>query len=185
MHEKFIFMNDIQFSISQLNSIFNTRFQLYKACNIVYFLPEWGCKAIDMEYLENIQSLDPNHPKILAIERTSMNNEVVDTRNKQYDALGLLNTLEELCKEKHLPPTGFTSLILPNVEWLLKVIKHIDPEDEYNVFARKVSITETITRNINPKSSFSNTNIQILFVLGYLMYSQRKDLKKERVDPLN
>ena len=138
-----------------MNSLFNSRYQLYKACNKVYFLPEWGSKTLEMEYLENIQSLNLENPKILAIEHATMKNYVFDTKNKQYDALGLSNILEELCKEKHLPSTGLTALTIPNVEWLLKVIKHIDLEDKYHVFAKKISITETITRNMNPKYCFS------------------------------
>ena len=78
---------------------------------------------------------------------------MVNKVNKQYDASELLKILDTLCEEKGLPKSGLSLITLPNVEWLLKVIKHIDPEDSHKVFAEKISFSDTIERNINPKYS--------------------------------
>ena len=172
-------MSEKNLSVSQLNLFFNTHCQIYNSINQIYFLPDFSSKAIHMPYLEKIQKLNPGNPEILAIERKDMQNMVVNKFNKQYDASVLLKILDTICEEKGLPKTGLSLITLPNVQWLLKVTNDINPEDAYKVFAEKISLSDTIERNINPKY-LVHIYVLIMFIYGRLVDVFLKEKPKNR-----
>ena len=78
----------------------------------------------------------------------------IPTLIKNFTAAQLLDILEKICKNGNLPSTGLTYLALPNIEWLLTAIKHLDPDDTYSVLQKKFQLLKPESAPSIPSNSF-------------------------------
>ena len=68
-----------------------------------------------------------SNAKIFKIERKDMRFDHVPERIQNKTCQELLDILEELLKKKQLPARGIETGTLPDTEWIIRIIKHIDP----------------------------------------------------------
>lgn len=58
-----------------------------------------------------------------------MSHIVVPNRLPNFNSLELLEKLENFLKNKNLPPTGIKQGTLPDPEWVIRLLKFLDPDD--------------------------------------------------------
>lgn len=106
--------------------------QLYDVLAKIYYLPDQTCRAITKDYLLNYVQKDP---QILMVPRKTLIHH--HFRFQKYSAPELLELLDKLLKSKGLKPSGLNMTTIPNVEWLMNTIMHVDPSDPYELLTTK------------------------------------------------
>lgn len=113
--------------------------------------PSIDSKAINKEYLQKFML---EGSQILNIERAKMANIFVVKQRHVYSNDEFLEKLELMLYKKNLPQTIFTPGCKPDTEWLLKVIKMVDPQDAMQIFISGQSFESTIKHNLDPVQFF-------------------------------
>lgn len=100
-------------------------------------------------------------------------------RYRKYTSSELLEILEKLLAEKKLKPTGLTIGTLPDQDWLLNAILHVDPTDKHELIGPKKETKINYVLEINPEyfSLFFSLNNEAKLILFRLI----KLLKNEPV----
>ena len=142
-------MSNNSISLPLLNRLAGSKTEIHKNFNSIYYLPRVNSKAINKDYLRLIAFL-PNAPEIFLAKRENIIFEQIPPLCKDYCLTEFLELLEKILLDKQKPPTGFNGS-LPDFKWTLRMIRHIDPLNEYKAFGRKISIEETYSRNVNPE----------------------------------
>ena len=68
---------------------------------------------------------------------------------RKYNALELLEILEEMLKAKQLKPTGLDISCVPDLDWMRNAILHLDPNDPHELLTKKQLEKETFTIQVN------------------------------------
>ena len=74
----------------------------------------------------------------------------VPARLKGFNCSEQLDNLEEILKQQKMYPTRREEADkLLDTEWILRVIKYLDPEDQYNIFDNRDNSKQSISRDID------------------------------------
>jgi hypothetical protein len=138
--------------ITSLNEILKSKKEIYDILSEKYFLPNYQSKAINKDYLKKYMI---QGTAILKIERSTMKNVYIAKMRQGLSINEILEKFDAFLHQKSLPPTGFTPGCNPDTEWLLKIIKLADPEDTMGIFSASLPFESTITRELDPRFSFS------------------------------
>ena len=127
---------------------------MYSIINKIYYLPSQKSIAICSEYLRNYMAANPLIYVVLREEIT-----IYSFSYRGKHSMFLLKYLEDLLRDRGLPPTGFNPNVPPDIEWIKNVILHLQPEDRLNFKGRaypgwgedEPQVPENERVQINPK----------------------------------
>lgn len=98
--------------------------QLYHIIAKEYYLPDLSSKAITKDYL--LKYILKDCP-IFTMKRVDVVHH--HFRFRKYTSAELLEHLENMLKAKGKKPAGLSFHTLPDQQWLLNTILHVDPND--------------------------------------------------------
>jgi len=132
--------NTVFVPVAHLNSKVKSRNHLYSLLSQKFKLPAFTSKAINAAYLHTC-CLYPC--PVFRIKNEGYHPHYIVT--KHVNAKEILETIEELLKEKNLPPTGFDAEKLPDLDWLINVYFFLAPKDERRLFPKSIKPTSQVT----------------------------------------
>ena len=109
------------------------RRKLYDALQKVYDLPNYG-PMITTDYLREIMKANSRFIKV----KRSDTHTIPKGIRRNFSSITTLHWLVKLLKDKNLKECSFTSYSTPNVEWMLRIIIFVDPEQKANIFKKSV-----------------------------------------------
>ncbi len=95
-------------------------------------MPSYHSSAITEDYLQRFVLANQ---RVLKIERSQLQFIDVPKKLRNKNCFELLNILEEFLKKKNINQTGIEHGKLPDPEWIIRILKHLDPLDTCNVFS--------------------------------------------------
>ena len=104
------------------------RRKLYDILQKVYDLPNYGT-AVTTDYLKDIMK---ENSVFLKVKRDQTHTIPKGTR-RNFNSIDTLHWLVKVLREKGKPECGFTSWVIPNIEWMLRMIIWADPEQKPNI----------------------------------------------------
>lgn len=136
--------NSVSLPLAQLNSKVKSRHHLYSLLSRKYKLPAFTSKAINTAYL---YACCVSPCPIFRIRNEDYHPHFVVT--KHVNAKEILDTIEELLREKHLPVSGFDAERLPDLDWLINVYFFLSPKDERGLFPKSIKPASQVTLSID------------------------------------
>ena len=140
--------NNKDINIDLLNSLISSKEKMHFVWSKIWYLPDLESKACCKRYLFKYTE---NPIKILSIKRKDINT-LIKNIPCNYNVWELVELFEKFLSEKNTP-LGLPKDKLPNKDWLLTMIYHIDSENTLKVFDRKPE-EQIITRKINNEKYF-------------------------------
>ena len=140
----------IRYSITNLNARLVNKSEAHEQLSKDYHLPDFDSKANTIEYLEKYIFADSQTPAIFMVYRNDFKLEYLPPLKKSVQVCKILELLENILGERNLPLTGLTFNTLPNIEYILRAIKFIDPDNEHEIFGERINLEQAITSNVNP-----------------------------------
>lgn len=133
-------------TLKELSYFAKSKEDLYYGLSATYYLPKLKCKAVTLGYLLEISKADS---KFLKVPR-----EEVHPMALEFKKIGIADIIEQL--DKHLirkgyKPTGFDLCHLPDAKWISVICKWADPNDELQIFKKRIPMEATLKREIDPK----------------------------------
>ncbi len=130
----------MQSSCKELSIKIKNKSQLYDVLSKVYYLPELSSRAATTDYLRKYTDKEP---QILMLKRKEI------TRHHYRYALELLELLENMLKIEKKYRTGIEAHALPNIDWLMDAILHLDPSDPHQLLQPKKEEMTTYQLEVN------------------------------------
>ena len=119
-------------SFQELSVKIKNKSQLYDVLAKIYYLPDFGSRAVTKDYLmKHIYA----QPQIFMLNRKQVIQH--HFRYYKFSALELLEILEEMLRQKGKKPTGLNPTCLPNIEWLMNAILALDISEPYELLQPK------------------------------------------------
>jgi hypothetical protein len=147
MQSKQTYSNEIKVvPIKEINSRLGSKSDLYRKLAKRFYLPKIDSKATTIEYLQKYFLAGP---PILKLERNAMQFIDLSHLKGQFNIEELMLRFDEYLKKKKLPPLGMEEGYTPDLEWIIRAIKHCDPHDELRLFVKGENIENSVTRTFD------------------------------------
>jgi hypothetical protein len=154
-------MNTI--SLSDINKVFSSKEEIYNSLSKIYYLPAFNSKAINMQYIQQILTNNPEKPQILLIKRAGLKFSPVPKLNSQLPIFELVEILSQFVIKNKLPSLCMGYNSLPDLEWILRVFCHLDSQDSSSIFSKPNTLQEIIQLTINPEYKFFKLSLIFFF----------------------
>ncbi len=126
--------------------------QMYGILAKEYYLPDFNSKAISNDYM--LQYTYAQIPIFVMKKKFVIHHHFP---YRKFTVAELLEKLEELLKSRQYPPTGLDIISLPDREWVLNAILHVDPQDTLQL------LKNVKTEDVNLSFAVNEEYIFILF----------------------
>jgi hypothetical protein len=133
-------------TIKELNQKIGGKKDLYNKLNERFYLPKITSKGVTSEYLQKYV-LAGN--QILKLERKDMDFSVTPRFPGKVNLDEILVKFNDFLRGKNKPQLGFEEGYNPNIKWVIRAIRHCDPNDEMKLFEKKENIEDCITRIVD------------------------------------
>jgi len=129
----------------QLRDKCKKNLDLYEIISTKYKLPSLSSRAIARNYLKSCM-LEPC--PVFRIQNKDF--RPIYVRVRHSTAAELYDAIEELLKRKNLPPLGFNKKQMADLDWLTTVYFYLCPEDDYELFPKRIGPGAHASFNIDP-----------------------------------